>query len=238
MVVNCESISVSRIDCLSGIRLVQLGDFPGSAKSSYARFILTSPETEAEYPGSPAQISIGTMNGTASTRSLIRLVHSDGSITISSGSSITFNQRGSEINLPNKAGTIALTTDIKQLYMLTLYWDSKKPQTIPDITANMYVSHLTSRIQLGLNTFDSTELSQVINILSAAYFSEENPNLKIVTNGYSIYNNNINICRYIYYNTSRNTLVANLAQGLSNTTIGLGDITSFSTLSIYVTQLG
>lgn len=114
MVVNCESISVSRIDCLSGIRLVQLGDFPGSAKSSYARFILTSPEAAAEYPGTPAQITIGTMNGTPSIRSSIRLAHSDGSITISSSSSITFNQGGSKINLPNKAGTIALLDDVQE----------------------------------------------------------------------------------------------------------------------------
>lgn len=117
-VVNCESISVSRIDCLSGIRLVQLGDFPGSAKSSYTRFLLTSPEAEAEYPGSPAQINIGTMNGTASTRASIRLVHSDGSITISSGSSITFNQGGSQITLPNKAGTIALLDDVPEAVYL------------------------------------------------------------------------------------------------------------------------
>lgn len=205
MVVNCESISVSRIDCLSGIRLVQLGDFPGSAKSSYARFILTSPETEAEYPGSPAQISIGTMNGTASTRSLIRLVHSDGSITISSGSSITFNQRGSEINLPNKAGTIALTTDIKQLYMLTLYWDSKEMRAYPNITANMYVWHLNSGLHLGINTFEGAELSQAVaDILTGDYFSSMGPNYKVVANGYSSDSgtNRITVCNYINYDSS------------------------------------
>lgn len=41
------------------------------------------------------------------------MAHSDGSITISSSSSITFNQGGSKINLPNKAGTIALLDDVQ-----------------------------------------------------------------------------------------------------------------------------
>ena len=160
------------------------------------------------------------------------------------GAPITVSSIGTSLStlcqLPNKSGTVALTTDIKPVYLLTLYWASKKTQTIPDITANMYVSYLASGLSLGSNTFVGSQLSQAVtNILLGDYFSAKNPSLKIVASGCSIYNDNINICEYITYydNAGTDMLVANLTRNSTSGKINLGDVTSFSTLNIYVTQL-
>ena len=104
----------------------------------------------------------------------------------------------------------------------------------------MYVSYLASGLSLGSNTFVGSQLSQAVtNILLGDYFSAKNPSLKIVASGCSIYNDNINICEYITYydNAGTDMLVANLTRNSTSGKINLGDVTSFSTLNIYVTQL-
>lgn len=159
------------------------------------------------------------------------------SLSILGSTSLTLKKGSYTYSLPDISGTIALTTDAK-LYLLTLYWVSKNVQTIPDITANMYVSHLASGLSLGLNTFSGGQLSQAVtNILLGDYFSAKNPNLKIVASGFSMYNSTINICQYINYDSGIDTLVANLMQDYSSRIVSLGDLTCFSTLSIYITQI-
>ena len=157
--------------------MVTLGDMPGSGKTSYTRLLVTSPEAEAERPGTPAQISIGTMNGTASTRSSIRLVHSDGSITISSGSSITFNQGGSEITLPNKSGTIALTGDVK-LYKFTVNL------TVDDgfIVFELYSDSLLTYFTTGVNTISSN----IPIIFKALFKGNVKGEIYLASGGYGI----------------------------------------------------
>lgn len=161
---------------------------------------------------------------------------SAGNLTLSASSSLSLKKGSYTYSLPDKSGTIALTTDIRQRYLLTFYWKSKKIQTSPDITANMYVTHLASGLSAGLNTFEGAELSQAVtDILVGDYFAGWSGNSKLVANGYSIYNNNITICNYVTYETSWKTLVASLAQGVStDVKVALSDITTFDRLAIFV----
>lgn len=161
---------------------------------------------------------------------------SAGILTLSASSSLSLKKGSYTYSLPNKTGTIALTTDIKQLYLLTLYWDSKDTRAFPNITANMYVSHLASGLSLAINTFSGAQLSHAVNdILFGDYFTNTGtPHIKIVANGYSIYDNSITICDYISYDSSWKTLVANLTRGTAVDKVSLSDMTSFDSLTIFV----